>query len=406
VFSPLEDTGLVIVDEEHDESYIQRENPGYDARKGAWIRARTESCLLVYGSSIPSVEAFYQARKRGYVLRLQGGGPVKKAEILEARAEESVFSQKLVRIIEKNLKKRNRVLLFFNRRGYASYLICSRCRFIPRCVRCDVALRYHKKEGKLICHYCGHSALKLDACPNCGSRLRLGRTFGIEVIEEELLRKFPESRVVCFDSDAVKSKKDQERILSRFGKKRIDILIGTQLLAHQKNLSPVPLVVGMYPEGLLTLPDYRASQKTFQILCQMRRFLSRDQSSQLVIQTSVPDQYSIRSAAQGDYLSFFRQEIKNRRMMNYPPFSHAVEILFQSGNMRSLARETRKFTSLAKSSSQKIDIFGPAFASVARLRGKFRVQVILKSKRRKNLEAVLRESLSQVKCKKSVFFFD
>jgi len=405
LFSPLTSMGLIILDEEHDDSYYQRESPSYDARKGAWLRAKHASSLLVYGSSMPSVEAYHKAVKRGYVINLSKQSRKRNVEFVGDRPKGGLLQDQLIQKIEEKLGRKEPVLVFYNRRGYVSFLICPSCRFIPRCTRCDVALRYHKREGRLLCHYCGYSTTKPEVCPECGSRFGLGQSFGIEVVEEELRKKLPNRCVVSFDSDELRTKKDQERILTLFHKKKIDVLLGTQLLARQTGLPPVSLVIILYPEILLTLPDFRATQKTFQVVSQMAKFLHQGKGSELILQTSVPNHYSILCAAFEDYQSFFTQEIEYRKIMNYPPFLHVAEVLFTGENLRILARDSRNFSSLIKKQEADVEIWGPALASVARLRGRYRVQVVLKSKKKRALFRALRESLPIIKSRKSVFLY-
>lgn len=402
LLSPLANMGLIIVDEEQDESYYQQESPAYDARKGAWIRAKQEGCTLVYGSAFPSVEAFYRARRRHYLLSLMGGQRKTKVEIIDERKEKGIISQKLKEKIKEKLEKREPTLIFINRRGYASFLFCPRCNHIPRCIHCDISLTYHKKEEKLVCHYCNYSLPKITLCPRCGTKMIGNRNLGTEGVEEELKRLFPQRRVACFDSDAVKTKREQERILSRFAKGKIEILVGTQLLAHQLDLPPVSLVVIFYPETTLTLSDFKASQKTFQNLIQMMKFAGDDDEAEVIIQTSFPDHFSIRCAARQDYLSFFKQEIKFRRLMNYPPFSHMAEVLFQGGNLRNLAQKSRQFSHHVGKYGNEIEILGPALASVAKVRGLNRIQLVLKSQKRSLLRQTLKESLKMIKLRKSV----
>ena len=408
ILSPLTDIGLIIVDDEHDESYVQRESPSYDARKGALMRAKQSVALLVYGSSIPTVETYYQAKKQGVLVQVREKPIERKTVILKYESGKSVFNEKLARRLEQKTsgKDSSPVLVFFNRRGYASFMICPRCRYIPRCPRCDVTMNFHKKEEKLLCHYCGFSGPVSAVCPECGKRMVFSRSFGIEVVEEELKKRYPGRRIECFDSDRIRTHKDQEGILTRFADKKIDILLGTQFLAHQKNLPPVSTVVVLYPEIFLTLPDFRASQKTFQTLVQMTRFLSREGNAELFIQTSNPEHYSIRYAASEDYVSFYDQEIEYRRLMNYPPFSFLAEILLTGPNLRTLARESRKIFASVIGQDSRIETWGPALAPVARIRGKYRVQVVLKSKKKRALNRALSMSLERVKSKKTVFLYD
>lgn len=409
VLSPLQEIGLIIVDNEHDEAYVQKENPSYDARKGASLRARQSSALLIYGSSAPSVEGYYRAKKKGLLVKIKETPAQRKVEILREHSREGVLGEKLIRRLNQRMTgdAPGPILVFYNRRGYATFTICSRCRHVPRCQRCDVTMSFHKKEGKLLCHYCGFFSSKISICPECGGKMHLGRSFGIEVVEEELKKKFPGKHILSFDSDVIRTHKEQERVLSRFSQKKIDILIGTQFLAHQENLSQVSTVVILYPETLLAIPDFRASQKTFHTLNHMTRFLAREGDPALIIQSSNPDHYSIQHGAWGRYDSFYDQEIRYRRLMNYPPFSYMAEILLTGENLRALGRESRKIFSCVKEQDKEINTWGPALAApLARIRGKYRVQVVLRSKKKRALDRALLLSLKHVKARKSVFLYE
>jgi primosomal protein N' (replication factor Y) len=408
VLSPLEDIGLVILDEEHDDSYVQGENPSYDARKGALLRAKQSAALYISGSSTPSVEAYFRAKKKGYLIEIKESTERRNVEFLRDGAERVVIGENLIRKMSDRLTGSDPgpILVFSNRRGYAPFMICSRCRYIPRCRRCDVALNLHKKEEKLLCHYCGFSSVDTHSCPECGGRLGPGKNVGIEVVEEELKRRFPAKKIVVFDSDRVQTKKEQERILTLLFEKKIDILAGTQFLAHQEKLQPVSTIVVLCPEIFLAQPDFRASQKTFQSLSQMAKFLSPEKKSILLVQTSNPDHYSIRFGAYDDYMRFYDQEIEYRRLMNYPPFSYLAEILLSGENLRALARESRKIFSLVKELDDGVEAWGPALAPVARIRGKYRVQVVMRSKKKRALDRALCLSLESVKSRKTVYLYD
>ena len=404
LFAPIDDLGLIVVDEEQDESYVQQESPSYDARRGAWLRARQEKAGLIFGSKLPSVSACYRARRRGDLLGLEGEKEKKRIEVIDARKDKGVISSRLAELIAARLKKKEPILIFLNRRGYAPYLLCSRCQFIPRCVRCDIALAYHKRKNELVCHYCDFSTPVMDVCPDCGSRVVKARGAGVEAVEERLKRIFPRARACALATDL--NRKEQVEILQGFREGKIDILIGTQLLAHQFDLPPASLVAILFPETLLTLSDYRASQKTFQTVSQIMRFLRKKGDGEAVIQTALPRHYSILCAASGDYPAFFKEELSFRRLMKYPPFSYFVEILFQGENLRSVARQSRNFLSRVEEFSPRIEVLGPALAPVSRLRGKSRIQVILKARKKKELDDVLQRLLKSVKAKKSVLVHD
>ncbi len=406
LFAPLKDLALIIVDEEQDESYYQKENPTYDARQGAWIRALQESAVLIYGSLTPSVERCFCANQEKYLVSLSKEESSYRTRLVECRPNIWNIDTRVRQRILDNLKQNNRALIFFNRRGYAPFLICSHCSSIPRCANCDIGLTYHKNKRKMICNYCGFTLPKLDCCPECGRKIILGKRIGIEAIEEELHRFLPQAKISSFNLDAVKSRKEQENVIERFSAGEIDILLGTQLLVHQRDIPSVSLVVALFPETSLSMSDFRASQRTFQNLSQMTSFLKQEPQSEFLIQTSLSPHYSIEHAANSDYLSFYDQEIQYRRMMRYPPFASMVEILFYGENLRILAKNSRKFLSLIEELSDQVEVLGPAFAPVSKVRGMNRVQVILKSKKKRDLDKLLTLSLPQIKIRKSVYVYE
>ena len=404
LFAPLDDIGLVVVDEEQDESYYQQESPSYDARKGAWLRAEEMGATLVYGSALPRVSAFFRARKRGYLVSLEGEKERKNFKIIDSRREREGISRKLTVRISERLKNKEPVLVFLNRRGYASYIFCPECNSVPRCMRCDIALAFHKRDKSLVCHYCGYSIPVAVDCPDCGSRMTRSRALGVEAVEEELREIFPQSRIKSLAADL--SRDEQESVLGSYNRGNIDILVGTQLLARQTDLRPASLVVILFPEIFLTLPDYRASERTFRAVSRMMRFLGPEPDAEAIIQTALPDHFSIRLAARNDYGSFFREELNFRRLLSYPPFSHLVEILFQGENLRSLARQSRRFMEKVRKGSADVEILGPGLAPVAKVRGRARVQVILKASRKEILDNALRDLMRTARTKKTVLVYD
>ncbi len=406
LFSPLDTLRLIILDEEQDESYRQQEGAAFDVRRGAWLRAKEEKAILLMGSAMPAIESYYRAKKGGYLIDLGLEGRRPRVILTDSRKDAAIVSRLLKQKIKERLLQKEPVLLFLNRRGYAAYLICVRCGFIPKCKRCDLALSYHKKEEKLICHYCRFSRPSLEECPRCGSRLIAKRGPGIEAVAEDLKKTFPQSRVKILAVDEAGRKKERETILDDFATGRVDILIGTQLLVHQANLPPVSLVGILHPEMILHLADFRSSQKAFQSISKALAFLSAGAAAEAVIQTSTPEHFSIREAARGDYPAFYAQEIRLRRLMGYPPFSCLAEVVFQSDNLRRLAEKARDFAARIRNSGEDIEIFGPSLAPVARVKGLGRIQVGLKAKHKRKLDKVLSPALEGIRFKRSIFLFD
>jgi primosomal protein N' (replication factor Y) len=406
LFSPLEDIGLIIVDEEQDESYYQHESPSYDARKGAWMRALEERSVLVYGSSIPSIESFFRAREKDYLLPLEFE-PVKyKISIIHHAEEKKIISTKLEQRLRKRIERGEQALLFINRRGYASYLICSKCGAIPRCKQCDIALSYHKKEDQLICHYCNSNQNRWDKCPECRSEIIRKRGFGVESVEAELKELFPESRMACFDTDTASTKKEQAKRIADFKRGKTAVLIGTQFLAHRSDLPPVSFAAVLQPESMLTFSDFKAGQRTFQNMNMMKRHMRNEAGSELVVQTAIPEQDVIIQSTQGDYDSFFRREIEYRRMMDYPPFSCMAEILIEGRDLRILALRSREILSVLKNFRSDIEILGPAFAPVAKMKGKNRVQIFLRSSKKARLDNAVKEALKGIRLKKTITLYE
>ncbi len=405
ILSPTENVGLVIIDEEQDDSYYQRQNPAYDARIGARFKAEQEGALLVLGSAFPSVEARFRAGEQGYLINLEKISSPGQVEIVDEGKERRLVSDSLYKQIKSRLARKEQVLAFSGRRGYSAFLTCSRCSYIPRCKNCDISLTYHKKRGELVCHYCNYTIKYMNACLECGSKVVLKKGIGVEVIGEEFKKKFPKNRVAVFHTDEVGNRRRQEDIISRYKDGEIDILVGTSMLAHRLDLPPAFMVVIFYPEITLTLSDYKAAQKTFLSISQMLRHLKKDKDSRAVIKTAMPNNFCIRMAASGDYRAFYEQEIQYRRIMNYPPFSYMAEIVFQDENLRVLAEKSRQFAARVKK-NRDIEVLGPALAPVARVRGRNQIQVILKAKGKEEIDSVLKSAFSKSRIKKSVYIYE
>ena len=405
LFAPLPDLRLIILDEEQDETYSQQEGLPFDVRKAARIRAEEEKAALVLGSSAPTVESFHSARKGRFLVDLGRETSKAKVSLLDFRRASGLVDPRLKKTIQDRLERREQVILFFNRRGYASHLVCGQCGHVSRCDRCDQSLAYHKQEGKLVCHACRRAVPAVMNCPRCGGRLIVRLSAGIEAVAEELKKAFPESRVEVFAADEAARKEKREALLRGFESKEIDILVGTQYLARQTGLPPVTLVGVLHPEMILHLADFRSGQKAFLLIRSAFRFLREGENSEVHIQTSAPEHYSIREAARGDYLAFFEQEIKFRRLLDFPPFSFLAEVIFSGENARRVAATARVFAARVKDSGKEVQVFGPSVASMARKRGLFRVQLSLKARRLETLNGVLGPSLKGIRSKKSVFLF-
>ncbi len=405
LFAPLDNVRLIILDEEHDESYSQQEGLPYDVRTAARLRAEAEKAALIFGSGRPSVAGFYQAQKDRVLIDI-GGERRAPVHLADSRKTTGLLSRPLLASLTKSQDKKEPALVFFNRRGYASYLVCSRCGFIPRCSRCDLALSYHKKESKLVCHYCRLAIPAAGGCPQCGGRLVVRRAAGIEAVAEEMRKAFPQARIEIFAADETGRKKEREKILNAFQAGEIDILLGTQLLAHQPELTKVSFVGILHPEMILHLADFRSAEKAFQMIAGAIRFLREETASEAVVQTVSPEHFSIREAARGDYRAFYEQEIRFRRLMNYPPFSALAEVILMGENLRKVAAVARTLAGRAREATPAIAVLGPALAPVSRLRGLYRVQIILRAPRRASLVRFLSLAWKGISLRKSIFLSD
>lgn len=408
LFAPLEDLRLLVGDEEQDESFVQAESPAFDARQGIVIRARVEGASAVLGSATPSVTWFHRAETEGFLVPVETGRSPRKVSLVDMTRENSIISGVLEEAIRSRLARKEKVIVFLNRRGYASSLVCPRCRHIPKCPHCDIPLTFYKRNDKLVCRYCRFESPAPALCPRCGQKYFGGREWGIEALEEEVRRRFPSGRVACFDTDTTAGRGDRARVLDEAARGRIDVLLGTQLLAHQAGLPPVTLVGILNPEALLSQADYRAGQRTFQSLVRMMSVgaSAGGEPAQVIIQTAMPDHHSIRHAAALDYRSFFGEEIGFRRLMNYPPFSCMAEILFQGRDSRALAGQVRGFGARLRAAAPDVEILGQARASIARLRGESRFQVLVRAKKKERLDAALGEVLVRTASIKAVGLFD
>jgi primosomal protein N' (replication factor Y) len=404
LLAPLPGLRLIIVDEESDESYVQQEGQLYDAVKGARLRAEEERAVVVFGSSWPSVEAFHEARTRGTLITLESERRKFKCSVADDRGGKTALSGVLKQKIGERIVCGDPVILFVNRRGYAPLVLCQRCGHSPRCRRCDIALSYHKKDNTWVCHYCGATLPASLKCPECGGTVVERRAKGIEAVEEELKNAFPGIGTACFDSDAAGREADRERIVRDFRKGRIPVLLGTRLLACRTDVPRVRLAGIVSPEALLGLSDYRASQKASGSITQMISFVEDDERAEAVIQTSCPSDLSIRAAAEGDYPAFYAAEIKARRLLNYPPFTHLAEVLLRGGDLRSLARKSREFAARLKGCEGEVEVLGPALASVSRARGLYQVQVILKGREWDDLDKALRHGIEKIGTKRALRF--
>lgn len=404
LFLEMDGLRLVVVEDEQDESHAQETSPAYDARRGAVLRARAEGAVAVLASSRPTVEAYAEAARRGRLVDLGAGTPRTGVTLVDHVRDTPSVSRELEARLRANLAKGEAAVLFLNRRGYAAQVECGGCGAVPRCPRCDIALVYHKAEDRLVCHYCGTSVAAAKACDGCGGRIVVRRGAGTQAVEEELKRLFPGVRVARFDSDTAGTPAEREALLADFAKGAVPLLVGTQLLVHQPGVPRVPLVGVLKPEALLGLSDYRAAQKAFESVSAMLDLRRDGPGAEAVVQTAAPAHFAVAAAAAGDYRAFYEKEIESRRMLGYPPFAELAEVTILGRDVRSLGAKSRELLALFKASGPGLEVLGPAFPPVARVKGLTRVQFVLKAADRETIDRALRESLPKVRLKRSVAF--
>ena len=397
LFTPFPNIGVIVMDEEHEGSYKSESTPKYHTRETALEVARLHGASVVLGSATPSMEAFYRAQRGEYKLfslreRLTGGWlpDVFTVDMRQELAEgnRSIFSRKLQELLEDRLKKGEQSILFLNRRGYAGFISCRACGHVMKCPHCEVSLSEHK-NGMLMCHYCGYSEPKPGACPKCRSKYISGFRAGTQQIEEKLKEMFPGIRTLRMDADTTKTKDSYEQILSAFSNEQAEVLIGTQMIVKGHDFPKVTLVGVLAADLSLSAGDYRAGEKTFQLLTQAVGRAGRGKlPGEAVIQTYQPEHYAVIHAQKQDYAGFYDEEILYREMLGYPPAAHMLAVQIFSKEEESgkrladrLAAETgirREVSSNAARDGERIILIGPAPAAIGRINDIFRFVFYLK----------------------------
>jgi primosomal protein N' (replication factor Y) len=403
VFAPMRNLGLIVVDEEHDQSYKQEETPRYNGRDVAIVRAQAAGACVVLGSATPSLESRYNAETGKYTLiELPGrvaARPMPQVELIDMRTEfletrkQAPFSRRLLEAVAHRLDNGEQTIILLNRRGFSSFVACRSCGERVQCANCSVTLTFHRRDRRLLCHYCGYAERVPTACPKCQSEHIYFLGIGSEKVEEELHREFPKARVARLDRDTATAKRQYEAILQGFREASYDILVGTQMIAKGHDIPNVTLVGVVSADVGLGLPDFRAAERTFQLLTQVAGRAGRGSLPGIVlIQTINPDHYAIRMAAAQDYQTFYEKELQFRRMMHYPPFSAMANILVRAERQEQALRLSTELGHFLMPAPERIKILGPAEAPVPRLKNEYRYQFLIKAASRKALNELLRRA--------------
>lgn len=389
IFAPVQELGLIIIDEEHENSYKQGEYPYYHARCVAMKRGEVEGAPVILGSATPSLESFYAAQEGFYEYvslpqRVQCN-ELPPVEVIDMREElkegnVSIFSQKLNKEIKAALDRGEQILLFLNRRGYSNFVLCRECGHVIKCKNCDISLTYHVSEDNLRCHYCDYIRKMPEVCPECGSRYIRDFGIGTEKIEEEVKKTFPEASVERMDVDTTTRKGSHRQILKKIEDGETDILVGTQMIAKGHDYPNISVVGVITADTILNLPDFRSGERTFQLLTQVAGRTGRgSKPGKVIIQTYTPDHYSIQAARNHNYNLFFRQEIGLRNDLSYPPFVKLVNIIIKGPAEEAVTEAAIKLGIFLEQYTKIIlEILGPGPAPINKIRGKYRWQIILK----------------------------
>ncbi|MGG3999057.1 primosomal protein N' [Anoxybacillus kestanbolensis] len=401
IFAPFENIGIIIIDEEHETSYKQEESPRYHARDVAIFRGRYHRCPVVLGSATPSLESFARAKKGVYkqvtLTKRMNDHALPPVEIVDMREElragnRSMFSRLLYEKLTERIQKGEQSVLFLNRRGYSSFVMCRDCGHVIQCPHCDISLTYHRVQQQLKCHYCGYEQRMSAHCPACQSEhIRFFGT-GTQKVEEELTKLLPHARVIRMDVDTTSRKGAHERLLNEFGDGKADILLGTQMIAKGLDFANVTLVGVLAADTMLHVPDFRAAEKTFQLLTQVSGRAGRHHlPGEVVIQTYTPEHYSIQLAADHHFEAFYEREMMNRKKHGYPPFYYLTLITISHVDaLKGISIAEKIAAHVKKHLSAEAVVLGPVASPIARMNDRYRYQCMIKYKRETNLTTALR----------------
>lgn len=415
IFAPFKSIGLIILDEEHESSYKSDKSPKYDTVEVAVKRAMASKAVLLFGSATPSVSNYHRSENGIFELlelpSRYNDTPMPEVRIVDMTKEvkagnRSLFSRSLSQEIKRCLEDKKQIILFLNRRGYYGYVSCRECGFVVKCSECGIAMPYHKDVNACVCHYCGRKEPFPRLCPDCGSRI-IGRFgAGTQQVEERVKELFPGAAAERLDLDSIRKKGELESILSRFGKGKTDILIGTQLVAKGLDFENVGLVGVVSADVTLNIPDFRSAERTFQLVTQAAGRSGRgSERGKVIVQTYNPESYALIFAARHDYKGFYEREIAIRRAVLYPPYSDIFQLLIQSESRQSAEEQSARHAEhLRKNLPEGTYVLGPAASTLQKQGGMFRYQILIKSpagRRRETSEAIVRLKKSHEKDRKT-----
>ena len=408
IFAPFNNLGLIIIDEEHDSSYKSESSPRYSAIEVAKFVAKQKSIPLVLGSATPSINSFYKAQNNEItkltLTKRANNSNLPRVEIVDLKQElalgnKSMISTSLLNEIEKNIKEKNQTILFLNRRGYSTFIMCRDCGYTLKCPNCNISLTYHRMQNFLKCHYCGHIERLLSICPNCNStKIRYFGT-GTEKLEQEVKRLFPSASTIRMDIDTVTKKNSHEQILNKFKEDNINILIGTQMVVKGHHFPKVTLVGVIAADSSLNQDDYRANERTFQILTQVAGRAGRENlPGKVIIQTYNPSSFPIEFSKAQDYDKFYKTEIKLREQLKYPPFCDIILVGFTGEDEKEIEIISIYMYKMLKQNLEKfkINVFQPMPSPIDKIQNKLRWRIIAKGRVTNEVNIIINKCLQNI----------
>jgi len=416
IFAPVKNLGLIIIDEEHDSSYQSDKTPKYNAKEIATVLTKQSNCPLVLGSATPDIASFYKAQNKTLELlqlsKRANNSHLPKVEIIDLREElakgnHSMLSTKLQEEIKNNLEKKHQTILFLNRRGYSTFIMCRDCGYTVKCKNCNITMTYHLKQNKLKCHYCGYEEKPVKICPQCkSSNIRYFGT-GTQKLEQEVQKMFPNATTIRMDVDTVTRKNSHEEILNKFKNENIDILIGTQMVVKGHHFPNVTLVGVVAADTTLNIEDFRANERTFQILTQVAGRAGRENlEGKVIIQTYNPDSLAIEQASSQDYKAFYKSEIEIRKQLKYPPFCDIIVIAFSATKEQDVIEQSKKVHKYLKTRiiKEKIGmlLYSPLPAPIDKIKNRYRYRIIIKCIYNQQINQLLQDALKENECKKEI----
>ena len=410
IFAPVKNLGIIIIDEEHDISYKSDSTPRYNAKDLAKYLVEKAECPLVLGSATPDIVTMQQAKEREIALHVltkrATNTNLPDVEIVDLRNElasgnRSMLSFKLQSEIENNLKNKKQTILFLNRRGYSTFVMCRECGYVAKCKHCNISLTYHMSENKLKCHYCGFEMPVVKECPECNSKKVKYFGTGTQKLEEEIKKMYPEASTIRMDIDTVSKKNSHEEILNKFKNENIDILIGTQMVVKGHHFPNVTLVGVITADGSLNLEDYRAVERTFQTLVQVSGRAGREEKGKVIIQTYNPDHYAIIDSQKQDYDLFYNQEVNLRKLLNYPPFCDIIMVRFSGKNLSEIQKVSDLvYKNISAIKNDNFTIYKPVPSPIDKIKNKYRWRIIIKCKLTSRIIDTINFALSDERIKK------